>query len=123
MMTTAKCCVISGCACLATLSFISAQEKNNVARDVDAGEVRIAKEVFGQKMARLLGGEGYDIEDIELWSQHILESELDAATKPSQRKTAYAEEVRRTAELACVGDAAQPRPTKHAVLAGNSGSH
>jgi hypothetical protein len=56
-------------------------------------------------MARWKNYEANDIEDLQLWSKHILEADLDLAADAEQRLAAYEEQIKRTAELATIAKA------------------
>jgi hypothetical protein len=84
----------------AVVFLLPAAAKDEPATDVRAAKVEVATVVFNQMMSRAMGAEGYDIEDLELWSQHILQSQLDAAQDAAQRTAAHQAHLRRTTELA-----------------------
>jgi hypothetical protein len=67
---------------------------------VDTVKAKIARDVYAQMMARWRNTEAFDIEDMEIWSQHILDADLDLATIADKRVAAYEEQMKRTAELA-----------------------
>lgn len=71
----------------------------------DTVKAKIARDVYAQMMARWRNNEAYDIEDMELWSRHILEADLDLATGANERVAAYEEQIRRTTELATIAKA------------------
>ena len=86
---------------LAAVPFIiPAIAKDEPAAEVDVAKVQVATEVFTQMMSRAMNGEGYDIEDLELWSQHILQAELDVAKNVVERAAAHQAHLRRASELA-----------------------
>lgn len=66
----------------------------------DTLKVKIARDIYAQMLARWRNNERYDIEDLELWSQHVLDADLDLATDAAERGAAYEEHVKRTTELA-----------------------
>lgn len=61
--------------------------------------LNLARDVFEQMLSRVTNQQHFDIEDLELWSQHILESELDAAATAAERRAAYQAHVARTTTL------------------------
>ena len=67
---------------------------------VDTVKAKIARDVYAQMMARWMNNEAFDIEDMEIWSQHILDADLDLAASADERVAAYEEQMKRTAELA-----------------------
>lgn len=69
---------------------------------VDAVKAKIARDVYAQMIARWRNNEVYDIEDLELWSRHILDADLDLATTADTRVAAYEEHIKRTTELAAI---------------------
>lgn len=84
----------------AVVFLLPAAAKDEPAAAVDAVKIKVATEVFDQMMSRAMGAEGYDIEDLELWSQHVLQSELDAVKDAAGREAAHQAHLRRTTELA-----------------------
>lgn len=64
-----------------------------------ATRLKLARDVFAQMFSRVTNQQHFDIEDLELWSQHILESELDAATTAAERRAAHQAHVARTTSL------------------------
>jgi hypothetical protein len=93
--------VIAVAALFANAAWSAMAEKEPPAA-VDAVRAKIARDVFVQMMARWKNYEANDIEDLELWSKHILEADLDAAAGAEQRVAAYEEQIKRTAELATI---------------------
>ena len=87
--------------CFAAVAFLlPAAAKDGPAAAVDVVKTKLATDVFDQMMSRAMGAEGYDIEDLELWSQHVLQSELDTAKDAAGREAAHQAQLRRTSELA-----------------------
>ena len=100
-MTRSKLWIALASTFLAAVPFIiPATAKDEPAAAVTAAKLKVAAEVFNQMMSRAMNAEGYDIEDLELWSQHILQSELDAAQNAEQRTAAHQAHLRRATELA-----------------------
>lgn len=100
-MNRKKWCFVCALICVAATPFlVAATAPEETAAAVDQAKLKLASDVFDQMMIKLLGNEGYNIEDMELWSQHILESELDLARKQDQRKAAHQSHLRRATELA-----------------------
>ncbi len=56
-------------------------------------------------MAHWRNNEAYNLEELELWSTHLLEAELDAANSAEKRVTAYESQIKRTAEIATAAKA------------------
>ncbi|HUY31616.1 MAG TPA: hypothetical protein VMV69_02475 [Pirellulales bacterium] len=68
--------------------------------DATAGQrLKLAREVYAEKMELVKNREGYDIEDLELWSQNLLGAELAVAGKPAERTAAHEAHVERAKEL------------------------
>ena len=67
---------------------------------VDTVKAKIAKDVYALMMARWRNNEAFDIEDVETWSRHILDADLDIAASAEERVAAYEEQMKRTTELA-----------------------
>lgn len=100
-MTRGKLWIVLASTLLAAVPFIiPATAREEPAAEVTAAKLKVATEVFNQMMSRAMNAEGYDIEDLELWSQHILQSELDAAQNAEQRTSAHQANLRRATELA-----------------------
>ena len=78
----------------------SAAPPKEVAKEVDQSKAKIAADVYAQMRMRLSNNEQYDIEDLALWSQHLLDAELEVATDDSQRVAAYEAHSKRNTELA-----------------------
>jgi hypothetical protein len=115
-MTRGKLWIALASTFLAAVPFIiPATAKDEPAAEVDAAKVQVATEVFTQMMSRAMNGEGYDIEDLELWSQHILQAELDLAKNSAARTAAHQAHLRRASELARItasyAKTGQGRPT------------
>lgn len=70
------------------------------ADDVNATKVKLAREIVQQMTTRLKNQEGDDLEDMELWLQHLLDAELAVAKTKAARLAAYQANVDRTSELA-----------------------
>jgi hypothetical protein len=69
------------------------------ADDAAAQCVKLAREVYAEMVERAGSIDGYDIEDLELWSRNLLAAELEAAGNPDERTAAHAAHVKRTKEL------------------------
>jgi len=68
--------------------------------DATAGQrLKLAREIYAEMMERANGQEGYDIEDLEHWSQNLLGTELSVAVNPADRISAHEAHVKRTKEL------------------------
>lgn len=64
-----------------------------------AARAQLAHEVFEQMLARVAHQQPFDIEDLELWSRHILDSELAAAATAAERRAAHQAHVARATSL------------------------
>lgn len=91
-LTAALLLVLTGAA-------LSAPDSKPAPDPTAAARLKLAREVFNQMLSRVAHQERFDIEDLELWSQHILESELDAAATADERRAAYQAQVERTTSL------------------------
>ncbi|HVC93748.1 MAG TPA: hypothetical protein VND64_08660 [Pirellulales bacterium] len=68
--------------------------------DAAAGQrLKLAREVYAEKMEQIRNAVAYDIEDLELWSQNLLGAALAAAANPADRTAAHEAHVKRTKEL------------------------
>jgi hypothetical protein len=68
--------------------------------DATAGQrLKLAREIYAEMMQRFKSQEGYDIEDLEHWSQNLLGAEMSTAANPADRTTAHEAHVKRTKEL------------------------
>jgi hypothetical protein len=84
--------------CAGTAWCVTADNEKPAA--VDTVKAKMAREVYAQMMARWASNQVFDIEDMEIWSQHILDADLDLATSADERVVAYEEQMKRTSELA-----------------------
>lgn len=83
----------------------SAMAQKEAPPAIDSVKARLAREVFAQMTARWRNNEAYNLEELELWSTHILEAELDAATNVDERVAAYEAQIKRTADIAAAAKA------------------
>jgi hypothetical protein len=84
----------------------SAVGSKDAVQDVDRAKAKLAVDIYAQRMTRVLNNEEkIDVEDLALWSQHVLDAELDLAAGEGQRLPAYEAQLKRSTELARIAKA------------------
>ncbi|HWB12876.1 MAG TPA: hypothetical protein VG826_26860 [Pirellulales bacterium] len=79
----------------------SAVAPGDVEPEVDKAKAKLAADIYAQRMVRVINNEDQiDVEDLALWSQHILDAEIDLASGDAQRLGAYEAQLKRSTELA-----------------------
>jgi len=91
--------LVAGAIVLAAGAALSAPEAKREASATDVAKGKVARQVFDQLVARYRNAEGYDIDDLAFWSQHILDAELVIATDAAQRTKACQAHIDRTQEI------------------------
>jgi hypothetical protein len=78
---------------------LSAPEAKRELDPTELAKGKVARQVFDQIIARYRNGEGYDVDDLALWSQRILVADLAASADAEQRRTAYEAHQARTSDI------------------------
>lgn len=92
-------CLIAASLAIFSCAALSAPDAKPAPDPEATTRLKLARDVFAQMFSRVTNQQHFDIEDLELWSQHILESELDAATTAAERRAAYQAHLARTTSL------------------------
>ena len=81
----------------------SAVGPKDAAQEVDKVKAQLAADIYAQMMIRVSNNEDkIDIEDLALWSQHVLQAELDVASADAERLAAYEAQLKRATEVATI---------------------